>query len=137
MYPWLKSLHIAAAMLWLGGSVALALITVAVTRDGSGRPETFAMIRRLWVRVTSSAMMVVWVMGLTMASTAGAFGSSWVRIKLCVALLLTAWHGAFSGRLRRLVLSPTDRLGRGWQASIAVMVALLAVAVASAVFKPS
>jgi len=106
VYPWLKAFHVAAAMTWISGMVAVGLV-VASRLAGAGiqathDPRHLDVIRR-WDRcVTLPAMLVVWGLGLGMAMLAGWFGSPWLMIKLAIVGALSALHGLLSGMLRRL-----------------------------------
>lgn len=107
VYLWLKALHMAAAVTWIGGMLGSAL-ALGMSRasnaeeGGAGRMAALGVVRRWDDRVTSPAMVLVWVIGLALALQGGWFGASWLTIKLMLVLALSALHGTLSGSLRRL-----------------------------------
>ena len=106
-YLWLKALHVAAVLTWVGGMTVAALTAVAhaaARRQGrtSDLSGTLALVRRWDRRVTSPAMILVWALGLTLAFQGDWFGAPWLMAKLALVLLLSGVHGVLSGSLRRL-----------------------------------
>ncbi len=99
-YLWLKALHIAAVITWIGGTLTSALMVSFFLEPGGPNPRIAAMIR--WDRVvTSPAMGVAWALGLTVAAWGGWFSSPWLHLKLVLAVILSGLHGVLSGTLRR------------------------------------
>lgn len=103
LYLWLKALHIAAVLVWIGGLFAAAFVVAIVSKGSPGEPglALVAAIRHWDRRVTAPAMLVVWGAGLTLAMQGAWFPAPWLIIKLGVVGLLSALHGILSGRLRR------------------------------------
>ena len=133
-YLTLKSLHVACALVHVGGvfASALTLAFLETPRDAA----RIAALRRLrvWDRfVTGPAMIALWGLGIYMAETSDQFGARWLSLKLVLVVTLSALHGLLAGHLRRSVTDPT-RPVPGWigyappflAASVAV-VAVLAV----------
>lgn len=123
-YLWLKALHVAAVVTWVGGLLMAALALV------QGRGVALDAVRRWDRRVTSPAMMLAWVLGLLLAQQGGWFAAPWLSAKLLLVLLLSALHGYLSGTLRRVaaddgyaVASVVRRL------PFAILAGVLAVAV--------
>jgi len=109
-YLWLKAIHVAAAVTWIGGMLAMELVVMMVPagphRRAVGELPMLDVVRR-WDRwVTSPAMLVVWGLGITMAVEAGWLSSPWLRIKLTIVVLLSVLHGMLSGTLRRMAGDP-------------------------------
>jgi putative membrane protein len=110
IYLWLKALHIAAVVTWIGGMLASALaLGISWTSNGEAdcedRLAALGAVRRWDDRVTSPAMVLAWVLGLTLALKGGWFGAPWLTIKLILVVALSALHGMLSGFLRRLAKS--------------------------------
>lgn len=99
LYPWFKALHLAAALMFVGGVLVLTIVldTVRIA------PGTVALARvRRWDRtVTIPAMLLVWVCGFTLALTAHWLADYWLQAKLVLVVVLSGLHGVHSGRLRR------------------------------------
>lgn len=96
VYLWLKALHVAAAMTWIGGMLAAALVAA------QGRGAALDAVRRWDRRATSPAMGLAWVLGLVLVQQGGWFAAPWLSTKLLLVLLLSALHGYLSGTLRRI-----------------------------------
>jgi len=93
-YLWLKAVHVAAVLLFIGGLFAQTFALASA--------QATAPLAR-WDRLaTVPAMLLVWVTGATIAVEAGWFASPWLWAKLAFVLALTGLHGIQSGKLRRL-----------------------------------
>ncbi|KMO38411.1 hypothetical protein VQ02_11815 [Methylobacterium variabile] len=103
-YPWLKALHVACALLFVGGVVAGGLL-LAAGRAAADRIAPLAPVLRRWDRVvTVPAMLGVWAFGLGLAVSGGWFAEGWLRAKLVLVVVLSAVHGLQSGQVRRLAM---------------------------------
>lgn len=132
LYPWLKALHVVSAFLFVAGTITTSTVLAAErAQPGSVEPVAgFVARSERWL--TTPAMLLVWAFGLTLATTAGWFSSTWLQVKLAFVVLLSAAHGMQSGELRRLVRSKTTRPRTTLPL---ILVSLLAVVVL-AVVKP-
>ncbi|MFC4726679.1 CopD family protein [Coralloluteibacterium thermophilus] len=110
LYLWLKSLHIGAVIVWIGGMLAATLALSVAARHGAGQASADWLRDVLrWDRIaTSPAMLLAWALGLALATQGGWFPSGWLLAKLVLVLALSALHGVVSGRLRRLVHAGDD-----------------------------
>ena len=134
IYPWLKGLHVASAVIFVGGVLATSAILAAV----GPAPRTEAVrscaraVGRWDRRITTPAMLLVWGLGLALGLTGHHLGSAWLQAKLVFVVVLSGLHGVQSGRLRRLMgdaaVSPT-------RSSPILIACILAIAVL-AVVKP-
>lgn len=98
IYPWLKAFHVAAALTFVGGVLAVSVFLNASTDAAAARAV------RCWDQaVTTPAMLLVWALGLTLALTGNWFADFWLQAKLVLVIVLSGIHGVQSGRLRRLV----------------------------------
>ena len=131
-YPWLKALHVACALLFVGGVVASSLLLAAKGSEGD-RVATLALVLRRWDRgVTVPAMLGVWAFGIGIATSGGWFTYGWLQAKLVLVVLLSAIHGMQSGQIRRLA---AGKLVMPSRAAALVVPAVLAIAIL-AVIKP-
>ena len=128
-YPWFKALHVAAALIFTGGVLAVAIFLAAVPAADAGASSARG-IRRWDQAVTTPAMLLVWAFGLTLAMTGHWFADGWLQAKLAFVLALSGLHGVQSGRLRRLAggraIAPFQ--AAPFAIGCAVAIALLAVA---------
>lgn len=135
VYLWFKALHIVAVVTWIGG-VLLVAVTITAVAGVRGQQEIAARsaflegVRRWDQRVTSPAMLLVWIFGLTLALTGNWLPQVWLLAKLPLVLLLSALHGVLSGRLRRLSRSqePSSPTSLRY-ADAAVVIATLVIVV--------
>ncbi|MGY6283960.1 CopD family protein [Methylorubrum extorquens] len=128
-YTWLKALHVACALLFVGGVVASSLVLVA-GREARAR---VAPVQRRWDRlITVPAMLGVWAFGISLATSGGWFTYGWLQAKLVLVVLLSAVHGLQSGQIRRLTAA-TDV--KPLRAAALVIPSVIAIAIL-AVLKP-
>lgn len=139
-YLWLKALHIAAVLIWIGGLLVVAVAVAALSlskeaAEAPGRTSVFA-VRRWDQYVTSSAMLLAWGAGLTLAMLGEWFRSPWLIIKLVFVLLLSALHGILSGTLRKLGRSDEPPASFGLRHAPVLIIISVAAIVALVVVKP-
>lgn len=103
LYLWLKALHLAAVVTWIGGMIMLGLTLNYAAR--ARPPELQRLLAALhgWDRrVTGPAMGLAWLLGIWMVVDAGWLGAGWLWVKLVLVASLSGLHGLLSGSLRRL-----------------------------------
>ena len=99
-YSWIKTLHIVAIAVWIGGMLANDLAFLAV--PGGGPPAALNAMRR-WNRlVTMPAMLLTWAFGIIMAIWLGWWHEGWIWAKVALVLALTALNGKQTATMRRL-----------------------------------
>jgi uncharacterized membrane protein len=102
IYLWLKAFHIAAVLTWIAGLLITAFV-LSVPVPGS----RLLIAAQRWDRtVTSPAMLLVWTLGLTIASRGGWFGYRWLWTKIAIVVFLSGLHGIQAGTLRRMIANP-------------------------------
>jgi uncharacterized membrane protein len=135
-YMALKAAHLAAVFTWLSGTL-LAAWTLRVgqpgaTLDPAARRFVLSVLR--WNRfVTTPALALAWLLGLTLARLGEWPPAPWLLAKVVLALALAGLHGYFTGKLRKAVASAANEGSP--LLSIAVLV-LAACAIGLAVIKP-
>lgn len=102
LYDLMKSVHIVAMVVWFGGTMT------AVLALGYATPEIIARFARFDRLVTTPALILVWLAGITMAVWYGWFNSGWLVTKLVFVVALSGFHGMVSGRLRRAQAGSPD-----------------------------
>jgi len=130
-YLWLKALHVAAALTWVGGEFAVALALAGLPTPRGEAESRRLRALRLWDRtVTTPAMLLLWGFGITLGMEGDWFHSPWLMAKLTIALALGALHGALSGTLRRAAVDPLRSVG-SWprHAAPAIVIGVTAIAI--------
>lgn len=100
-YDWFRALHLIAVMSWMAGLLYLPRIFVyhADAEKGSELSETFKIMERKLIRIIMNpAMIVVWIVGLSMlyANSGLLQGQGWMHAKLTAVVLMTGFHHALS-----------------------------------------
>ena len=104
-YLWLKAGHIIFVIFWMAGLFMLPRFFVYHQEAAPDSPENALWINReskilniiLW-----PSLIIVWVLGLALAMTTGAFSQGWFIVKLLIVLALTAyqfWLAIYAGKL--------------------------------------
>ena len=136
-HAWLKGLHVASALLFVGGLVAetafMASLPTAEEPTLDQRNAVSAV--RAWDQwLTTPAMLLVWGLGLTLALSPEWFSSHWLQVKLVFVLALSALHGVQSGALRRLA-GGGGRVRKQTVPTLVILISVVSIAVL-AVVKP-
>jgi protoporphyrinogen IX oxidase len=106
-YLWLKAGHIIFVIFWMAGLFLLPRFLVYHQEAALGSPEAALWVereRKLLKIILWPSLVVVWVLGLLLAQTIGAFAQGWFHAKLGLVLLLTAYHfwlAGYAGSLAR------------------------------------
>ncbi|ASP20381.1 membrane protein [Antarctobacter heliothermus] len=97
LYDLTKAAHLIALFVWLGGmaAVALALRYPALIHVKPLRAYDRA--------VSTPAMILVFLFGISLGVQGGWFTSAWLGMKIVLVLGLSGLHGALVGKLRRAV----------------------------------
>ncbi len=96
MYEWVKAFHVIAVISWMAGMLYLPRLFVyhCDTEVGSKQSETFkVMERRLLRAIINPAMIVTWVLGLTLVWLGGWHTAGWMHAKFALVIALSAVHG--------------------------------------------
>ena len=106
-YLWLKAGHIIFMVFWMAGLFMLPRYLVYHQEAlAAGRSDEAA----LWVEregklrhiILTPAMIVVWILGLTLATVGQHWGAGWLHAKFALVLLLSGYHGWAVGYAKRL-----------------------------------
>jgi putative membrane protein len=105
IYLFLKSGHVIFMVFWLAGLFMLPRQMIYMLDHPAGSAgeakwaERSAKLRKI---ILSPAMIIVWVLGLTMAYAGGHFASGWFHTKLTLVLVLTGYHGWLVGQTKKM-----------------------------------
>jgi len=106
-FLWLKAGHIIFVIFWIAGLFMLPRYYVYHQEAEEGSAEEARWIdreARLRKIILMPSLVVVWVLGLILAYTTGAFGAGWFHVKLLLVIALSGYHGwlvAYGKKLAR------------------------------------
>lgn len=106
-YAWLKAGHIVFVIFWMAGLFMLPRFFVYHQESPPGSAEEARWVDReakLLKIILWPSLVVVWVLGLLLAHTIGAFSQGWFHAKLAFVLGLTGYHvwmAGYAGKLAR------------------------------------
>jgi len=104
-YLWLKAGHIIFVIFWMAGLFMLPRFFVYHQESAPDSPENALWIEReakLRKIILTPSLIVVWVLGLTLAYTTGAFSQGWFHFKFLLVVLLSGYHGWLVGYAKKL-----------------------------------
>jgi putative membrane protein len=104
-YEWIKAAHLIFVIFWIAGLFMLPRYYVYHQEAPVGSAEEKKWIEReskLRNIIITPAMIMVWLLGLTLAYILGAWGQTWFLLKLALVLGLSAYHGWMIGYGRKL-----------------------------------
>ncbi len=94
-YPWVKAVHVMAVIAWMAGMLYLPRLFVyhADAEVGSEQAETFKIMERRLLRgIMNPAMILVWVLGISIYLSGGWWSAGWMHAKWLLVALLTGYH---------------------------------------------
>jgi protoporphyrinogen IX oxidase len=104
-YLWLKAIHIIFVIFWMAGLFAFPRFLV-YHQEGLADPVECARWvereQKLRTIILNPAMILVWVLGLALVQSLGAWGEGWFHAKLAVVIALSAYHGWMISYARKL-----------------------------------
>ena len=99
-YLWLKAGHIIFVIFWIAGLFMLPRFYVYHQESAPGSAEEAKWIereRKLRNIIITPAMMLVWILGLTLAWITDAFSQNWFLAKFAIVFALSGYHGWMVG----------------------------------------
>ena len=114
-YAWLKAGHVIFVVFWMAGMFMLPRFYVYHQESAPGSEEEKRWIereRKLRTIIITPAMILVWILGLSLAWITGAFGQHWFQAKFALVLLLSAYHGWMVGYGRKLARGDRSMSGK-------------------------
>lgn len=98
IYFLLKTLHIGAVVVWIGGTVTVTALMHTVSS------HHVPAIKRFYSQVITPAMLLTWIFGMTLVLLGGWFPTPWLIAKIAIVFFLSALHGITARDLRRAEL---------------------------------
>jgi putative membrane protein len=114
-YLWLKAGHIIFVIFWMAGLFMLPRQFVYHQESEPGSPENAVWADReakLLKIILWPSLVIVWLLGLALATTIGAFSQGWFQVKLAFVLALTAYHFWMAGYAAALARGERKLTGR-------------------------
>lgn len=104
-YLWLKAGHVIFVIFWMAGLFMLPRYLVYHQEAAPGSAEEALWVereRKLLKIILAPAIVVVWVLGILLATSANAWGEPWLHAKLALVLLLSGYHGYMAAYAKKL-----------------------------------
>ena len=114
-YAWLKAGHVIFVIFWIAGMFMLPRFYVYHQEAGPGSEEEKRWVEReakLRKIIITPSMLLVWILGLSLAWTTGAFSEGWFHAKFALVLVLSAYHGWLVGYGRKLAKGERPLTGK-------------------------
>ena len=114
-YLWLKAGHVVFVIFWMAGLFMLPRYFVYHQEAEPGSAEEARWIDReakLRKIILTPSLVMVWVLGLALASSIGAFAQGWFHAKLLLVILLSGYHGWLVAYAKKLAKGERSLSGR-------------------------
>ena len=134
-YLWLKAGHIIFMVFWLAGLFMLPRQMIYLHPASPGSDESALWAKRMGLLrkvILTPSLIVVWVLGLLLAMTIGAWGQGWFHAKLLFVLLLTVFHGIMVARSKKMIAGDrpmSEKQLRMWGEFPGIMLAIIVILV--------
>ena len=105
IYLFLKSGHVIFMVFWLAGLFMLprqCIYMLDHAPGSEGEAKWATRMGKLRKIILTPALIIVWVLGLSMAYSGGWFTSGWLHAKLTLVLALTGYHGWLVGQTKKM-----------------------------------
>jgi protoporphyrinogen IX oxidase len=114
-YAWLKAGHIIFVIFWVAGLFMLPRFYVYHQEATPGSEEEKRWVdreRKLRSIIITPAMILVWLFGILLATTTGAWTMGWLHAKLLFVIGLSAYHGYMVAYGRKLARGERPASGK-------------------------
>ena len=105
IYLFLKSGHVIFMVFWLAGLFMLprqCIYMLDHAPGSEGEAKWATRMGKLRKIILTPSMLIVWVLGLSMAYGGGWFTSGWLHAKLTLVLAMTGYHGWLVGQTKKM-----------------------------------
>lgn len=95
-YLWVQALHVIAVIFWMAGLFMLPRFLIYHMESPVGSSEDAAWIvreARLKRIILTPGLILVWILGLSLATSYGFAGNGWLHVKILLVILLSGYHG--------------------------------------------
>lgn len=139
IYLWIKAAHIIFVIFWMAGLFMLPRFLVYHQEAVLGSSEDTAWAereRRLIRIILNPAMIITWILGMTLAVKGGWFVAGWFNVKLLMVFALSGYHGWMSAYAKKLARGERTLSGKSLRLINEVPGLAAAVIVILVVVKP-
>lgn len=140
VYPWIKSLHLAAVIAFMAGMMYLPRLFVYHHQaDSGGEAERFfaQMEARLLKGIINPALVALWLLaGLMIYADPALLKTPWLMAKLPIVLGLAGVHGFYASAAKKFARGERPRSQRFWRIMNEVPFLMMLAAIFLAVVKP-
>jgi putative membrane protein len=105
IYFWLKAGHIIFVVFWMAGLFLLPRLFVYHQETDPASPDNALWIereRKLIRIILMPSIGMVWLLGIALAISTGAWGQGWFYAKLALVVALSGYHGYLRGYADKL-----------------------------------
>jgi putative membrane protein len=105
IYQFLKSGHVIFMVFWLAGLFMLprqCIYMLDHAPGSEGEAKWATRMGKLRKIILTPALIIVWVLGLSMAYAGGHFAFGWLHAKLALVLALTGYHGWLVAQTKKM-----------------------------------
>lgn len=105
IYLFLKAGHVIFMVFWLAGLFMLPRQCIYMLDHASGSPgeakwaERMGKLRKI---ILTPSLIIVWVLGLSLAYAGGWLSDGWLHAKLTLVLALTGFHGWLVAQTKKM-----------------------------------
>ena len=138
-YLWLKAGHIIFVIFWMAGLFMLPRFFVYHQETIAGSTEDGLWIdreRKLLKIILLPSIILVWLLGIALAFSIGAWDQGWLHAKLTLVLLLSGYHGYLSAYSKKLARGERPFAGKTLRLLNEVPGVAIALIVVLVVVKP-
>ena len=138
-YAWLKAGHVIFVIFWIAGLFMLPRFYVYHQEAAPGSAEEKLWIereRKLRKIIITPAMLLVWLLGLTLVYITGAWTQGWMQAKFAIVFLLSGYHGWMIGYGRKLAAGDRSMSGKALRIMNEVPGLATAIIVVLVIVKP-
>ena len=134
-YLWLKAGHIIFMVFWMAGLFMLPRQMIYLHPAAADSDETAIWVKRMGLLrkvILTPSLIVVWVLGLLLAMTIGAWDQGWFHAKLLIVIALTGFHGYMVAQAKKMTAGErplTEKQLRLWGEFPGIALALIVVLV--------
>jgi putative membrane protein len=114
-YLWIKAGHIIFVIFWIAGLFLLPRYYVYHQEASPGSQEERRWIereRKLRNIIITPSMILVWILGVTLATVGHFWTSGWLHAKLLLVIALSGYHGYMVGYGKKLARGERPVSGR-------------------------